>query len=60
MIIVDEVWDDALAALARAGGYLATGDEGKRLVDRLWVDGKLNRKVIAQDASILADVFDLA
>ena len=60
VVIVDEVWDDALAALTRAGGYLATGDEGKRLVGRLWIDGKLNRKVIAQDASVLADVFEFS
>jgi sulfoacetaldehyde dehydrogenase len=59
VIIVDEVWDDAVSALSKAGGYLVTGEEGQRLVDRLWIDGKLNRKVIAQDASVLADVFDL-
>jgi len=60
VIIVDEVYDDAIQALTNAGGYLVTGDESQRLVDRLWLDGKLNRKVIAQDAAILADVFDLA
>lgn len=60
LIIVDEVWDEAIAALTRAGGYMTTAEEGKRLVDRLWVDGKLNRKVIAQDASILAEVFELS
>ncbi len=60
VVIVDEVYDAALQALGRAGGYLATGEEGRRLVDRLWVDGKLNRKVIAQDASVLADVFELS
>ncbi len=59
VIIVDEVFDEAISALIKAGGYLVSGEEGKRLVDRLWVDGKLNRKVIAQDASVLADVFDL-
>ncbi|MGH1478455.1 MAG: acylating sulfoacetaldehyde dehydrogenase [Geminicoccales bacterium] len=59
VIIVDEVWDEAIQALTSAGGYLVTGEEGQRLVDRLWLDGKLNRKVIAQDASILADVFEL-
>ncbi len=60
VVIVDEVYDAALQALTRAGGYLATGEEGQRLVDRLWVDGKLNRKVIAQDASVLAEVFELS
>ncbi len=59
IVILDAVWDDAIAALQRAGGYLATPDEKHRVVERLWVDGKLNRKVIAKDAAVLAEVFDL-
>ncbi|MGI9488115.1 MAG: acylating sulfoacetaldehyde dehydrogenase [Geminicoccaceae bacterium] len=59
VIIVDEVFDDAIAALTRAGGYMTSPDEGRRLVERLWVDGKLNREVIAKDAAILADIFEL-
>ena len=59
VIIVDEVYDEAIQALTKAGGYMTTAEEGKRVVDRLWVDGKLNRKVIAKDASILADIFEL-
>ncbi|MGI9493415.1 MAG: acylating sulfoacetaldehyde dehydrogenase [Geminicoccaceae bacterium] len=59
VIIVDEVYDDAIQALTKAGGYMTTAEEGKRVVDRLWVEGKLNRKVIAKDASILAEIFEL-
>ncbi|MEM8952088.1 MAG: aldehyde dehydrogenase family protein [Pseudomonadota bacterium] len=59
VIIVDEIFDDAIAALTEAGGYMTTPDEGRRVVERLWVDGKLNRKVIAKDAETLAEVFDL-
>jgi len=59
VIIVDEVFDAAIKALGKAGAYMTTPEEGRRVVDRLWVDGKLNRKVIAKDAAILADVFDL-
>lgn len=59
VIIVDEVFDDAIFALTRAGGYRTSPDEGRRLVERLWVDGKLNREVIAKDAAILADIFGL-
>lgn len=59
VIIVDEVFDEAIGALKAAGGYMTSPEEGQRVVERLWVDGKLNRKVIAKDASILADVFDL-
>ncbi len=59
VIIVDEIFGDAIAALTSAGGYMTSSDEGKRLVERLWVDGKLNREVIAKDAAILADIFEL-
>ena len=59
VIIVDEVFDDAIKALTVAGGYMTSPEEGRRVVERLWIDGKLNRKVIAKDAEILAEVFDL-
>ncbi len=59
VVIVDEVWDQAIQALTTAGGYMTSLEEGKRLTERLWVDGKLNRKVIAKDAAILAEVFEL-
>ena len=54
VIIVDDVYDDAVAALERAGGYLAD-TAGKGAIRRtLWVDGKLNRKVIAKDPDVFA------
>ena len=59
LIILDEVYDRAIAALERAGGYLATPEERARIVERLWVEGKLNRKLIARDAPILAEAFEL-
>ncbi|MDA7947955.1 MAG: aldehyde dehydrogenase family protein [Hyphomicrobiaceae bacterium] len=60
VIIVDEIYDEAIAALTRAGGYLASADEGRRIVDLLWQGGKLNRKIIAKDASVLAEAFGLS
>ncbi len=59
VIIVDEVFDATIDALRKAGGYMTTPEEGRRLVERLWVDGKLNRKVIAKDAATLAEIFEL-
>jgi sulfoacetaldehyde dehydrogenase len=59
LVILEAVWDEAIAALERAGGYLAAPNEKRRVVERLWVDGKLTRKVIAKDAAVLAEVFDL-
>ena len=60
VIIVDEIYDEAIAALTRAGGYMTTPDEGKRVVDLLWQNGKLNRKIIAKDAPVLAEAFELS
>jgi sulfoacetaldehyde dehydrogenase len=60
VVIVDAVYDKAIAALERQGGYMANGAEKKRIVDRLWQDGKLNRAVIAQGPQALIDVFELS
>ena len=54
VIILDDVYDAALAALERAGGYLADAAEKEAIRDTLWVDGKLNRKVIAKDPGVFA------
>lgn len=59
LVILDDIYDDALAALQRAGGYLADASEKQKIVDTLWVNGKLNRHVIAKDADVFADVAGL-
>jgi sulfoacetaldehyde dehydrogenase len=58
-VILDAVYDAAVAALEKEGGYLASAAERKRIVDRLWQDGKLNRAVIAQAPKALVDTFEL-
>lgn len=59
VIILDEIYNEAIAALERAGGYMASEEEGRTIVDILWQDGKLNRNVIAKDANVLAKTFGL-
>ena len=54
VIIVDDVYDAAIAALERAGGYLADAVETDAIRGTLWVNGKLNRRVIAKDADVFA------
>ena len=54
VIIVDDVYADAIAALERAGGYLADATEKDAIRRTLWVNGKLNRKVIAKDPDVFA------
>jgi sulfoacetaldehyde dehydrogenase len=59
VVIVGKVYAAAIAALEKEGGYLATADEKKRIVERLWQDGKLNRAVIAQGPQALIETFEL-
>ena len=59
VVILDKVYDDAISALEKEGGYLASAAERKRIVERLWQDGKLNRAVIAQGPQALVEVFEL-
>ena len=59
LVILDEIFEPAMAALERAGGYRASAAEKERIVGTLWQDGKLNRAVIARDAGEVAKVFAL-
>jgi len=59
VVIVGEVYEAGIAALEKEGGYLATTTEKKRIVERLWQNGKLNRAVIAQGPQALIDAFEL-
>ena len=60
VVIVDAVYDQAIAALERAGAHLCTPQEKARIHDKLWVNGKLNRDLIARDADVLASAFELS
>lgn len=59
VVILDSVYEDAIAALERAGGWRASADEKTQIADTLWRGGKLNRQVIAKDAAVAAEVFGL-
>ena len=54
VIILDDVYDAAVAALVAAGGYLCSADEKGKIERTLWTGGHLNRRVIAKDASVFA------
>ena len=59
VVIVDAVYDKAIEALKRAGGYLVEPAKKANVVNELWKNGKLNRHLIARDASVLAKGFGL-
>ncbi len=54
VVILDDVYDRAIAALEVVGGYRANAKEKQAIQKALWVDGKLNRKLIAKDADVFA------
>ncbi len=58
--ILDDVYDEAIKALKAAGAYVCTADEKAKIQNTLWVDGHLNRHVIAKDPDILAKTCGLA
>jgi len=58
--ILEDVYEDAIAALQRAGGYRVTIEEKQKVIDTLWVDGHLNRHVIAKDADVFAEAAGLS
>ncbi|ARP99270.1 acylating sulfoacetaldehyde dehydrogenase [Pseudorhodoplanes sinuspersici] len=59
VVILDRIYDRAIAALTDAGGYLCTAEQKAAVRDTLWQNGKLNRNIIARDAAILARTFGL-
>lgn len=58
--IVADVYGKAIEALKAAGGYLATSDEKALIQKHLWVDGKLNRHLIAKDPDVFAKTVGLS
>ncbi len=54
VVILADVYEAAVKALEGAGGYRASAAEKKKIQRTLWVDGQLNRRVIAKDAAVLA------
>ena len=60
LIILEDIYDDAIQELEKAGGYMTTADEKERIKNTLWKDGHLNRKVIAKDPDVFAKEAGLA
>ncbi|HYE50831.1 MAG TPA: aldehyde dehydrogenase family protein [Azospirillaceae bacterium] len=59
IVILDAVYDQAIAALKEVGGFVCSEEEKARVQAELWKNGKLNRNLIARDADVLARSFGL-
>lgn len=59
LIILDAVYEPMLEVLAKVGGRLLTAAETVRLQAGMWLNGNLNRKVIAKSAPTICQVLGL-
>jgi len=59
VVIVSSVYDAAIEALKKAGGYLVDDLQKARVQGTLWKNGKLNRHLIARDMPVLVESFGL-
>lgn len=55
VVIPAAIFDDAIAALERAGGYRCTPADKHKVEAALWPNGALSRELIAKDADIFAE-----
>ena len=59
VVILDDIYEEAVAALERAGGWRCDEAQKEEVEKTLWQNGKLNRQVIAKDADVAAAIFKL-
>ncbi len=59
VVILDSIYDAAIAALKDVGGYLCAREQKQHVQAALWQNGKLSRDLIARDPDILASAFGL-
>ena len=59
VIALDSVYDDMLAALQKAGGYLLDEGQVDALEAAYWQDGKMNRHMMAQDIDKVLDALSI-
>ena len=58
-MILDEVYENAVEALEKEGGFLLDREETQELRDNLWIQGKLNPHLIAKSACDIAKLVGL-
>jgi sulfoacetaldehyde dehydrogenase len=56
LIIQEEIYDRLIKALIKQGGYLTSQEEKGKLLDIMWLDGKLNPDIVARPAWKIAQL----
>lgn len=60
LVILDERYEETIRALQNAGAYRCSVEERELIRNKLWIDGNLNRELIATDADVFASGVGLA
>lgn len=60
VVVLDAVYEQALAALEAAGGVMLDADEKRRLQTTMWPQGKLSSTITAQSAPRIAELAQLS
>lgn len=56
LVIQETVYDAFLQELEKQGGHLVNAEEKEKLQKTMWIDGKLNRKIVARPVSHIAEL----
>lgn len=56
LVIQEGIYGQLLDALKKEGGYLASEDEKEKLKAAMWPDGRINRDIVAQPTSKIAQI----
>lgn len=56
VIVESSIYDKFIGYLKEEGGYMTTAEEKEKLRKAMWVDGHINREIIARPASTIANV----
>lgn len=59
LVIQEDIYDGLVEALKAEGGYLLNSEEKELLKSKMWVNGVLSSKIVAQPASKIAEYVGL-
>ena len=59
LILVEEIYEKAINSFSKVGAILLNNNQKKILQKNLWLNGKLNRKIIAKSAKFIANKLNL-
>jgi len=59
LILIEEIYEKAINLFSKEGAILLNNNQKKVLQKNLWLNGKLNRKIIAKSAKFIANELNL-